>query len=191
MAEWRAPKPCKATPPKPRRPIRISSRCEGAADATINRVTAVVRAAYKRAKTAPPTFLHLSEKDNVRKGFFSVAESRSVLSYLPNDGLSDFVLFAYLCGWRKGSIASLRWVDVDLEEGEINLPGEFAKNAEPLKMPIEDELKELMLRRKEARAIKTKTGTVISSFVFHRNGRPVGEFQKVMGHGDRSGQVSR
>ena len=153
-------------------------RAKGAAKASINRVTAIIRAAYRRANMIPPAFRHLSEKDNVRKGFFSVAEFRSVLSHLPNDGLRDFVLFAYLCGWRKGSIASLKWVDVDLEEGEINLPGEFTKNGDPLKMPVEGELKEVMQRRKETRAVKTKTGTQLSSLVFHRNGRPVGEFRK-------------
>jgi integrase len=153
-------------------------RAKGAADATINRATHLLRAAYRRAKLSPPPIRHLSEKDNVRTGFFSAAEFRDVLSHLPDDGLRDFVLFAYLCGWRKGSVASLRWVDVDLMGGEINLPGKYTKNGEPLKMPIEGELKELMKRRKEARAVKTDNGTVISALVFHRGGKAVGEIRK-------------
>ena len=87
-------------------------------------------------------------------------------------------LFGYLVGWRKGSIASLRWTDVDLEAAEINLPGEFVKNGEPLKMAIEGELAGLMARRKEARAVTTASGAVISALVFHRDGLPVKEFRK-------------
>lgn len=153
-------------------------RAKGAADATINRVTHLLRAAYRRAKLTPPDIRHLSEKDNTRTGFFSAGEFRAVLSHLPDDGLRDFVLFAYLCGWRKGSVAALRWIDVDLIEGEINLPGKYTKNDEPLKMPIEGELKEVMKRRKEARAVKTDSGTVISALVFHRGGRAISEFRR-------------
>ena len=87
-------------------------------------------------------------------------------------------MFAYLCGWRKGSISALRWTDVDLGAGEINLLGQFTKNGEPLKMAIEGELADVMQRRKEARAVKTEAGTVISSIVFHRDGEPVREFRK-------------
>jgi len=92
--------------------------------------------------------------------------------------LKDFVLFAYLCGWRKGSIASLRWIDVDLDAGEMNLPGQFTKNGDPLKMVIEGELADIMKRRKEVRAVKSESGVELSGFVFHRNGSPVAEFKK-------------
>jgi len=153
-------------------------RTKGAADATINRVTQLVGTAYRRAKLTPPDIRHLSEKHNVRRGFFSSAEFRAVLSHLPDDDLRDFCEFAYLCGWRKGSIAALRWFDVDLEAGEINLPGQYVKNGEPLKMPIEGELKALLARRKEARAVTTSSGALISDFVFHRSGEAVLEFRK-------------
>ncbi len=83
-------------------------------------------------------------EDNVREGFFDEAEARAVIGYLPDDGLRDFVLFGYICGWRKGSIAKLRWPAVDLEAGEILLPGKFVKNRKPLKMAIGGELRELL-----------------------------------------------
>jgi integrase len=125
-----------------------------------------------------PKVRRLSEKDNVRTGFLDAAAFRRLLTQLPNDGLRDFVLFGYLCGWRKGSIASLRWEDVDLDAGEINLPGQFLKNGDPLTMAIAGELADVMARRKEARAIKTNSAVALSALVFHRYGAPVNEFRK-------------
>lgn len=150
---------------------------EGARPATVNRTLEVVRRAYKIANIEPPKIRHLSEKDNVRKGFFSATEFRAVLAHLPSD-LKDFVLFGYLTGWRKGSITNLRWADVDREAKEINLPGKYVKNGEPLKMAIEGEMTEVMARRWEARAVRTDSETVISALVFHRGGEPVREFRK-------------
>jgi integrase len=153
-----------------------------AAKASINRVTQMLRRACTLAirrghLSRAPYIRRLSEKSNERTGFFPEQEVRAVISHLPAD-LKDFVLFAYLCGWRKGSIASLRWIDVDLDTGELNLPGQFTKNGESLKMVIEGELVEIIKRRKEERAVKTESGTKISSLVFHRDGKRVQEFRK-------------
>jgi len=101
-----------------------------------------------------------------------------VLAHLPDDGLRDFVLFAYLVGWRKGSIAKLRWSSVDLEAGEILLPGKYVKNRKPLKMAIEGELRDLLERRAAARSVEKNGVAEISEFVFHRSGVPVREFRK-------------
>jgi len=45
-------------------------------------------------------------------------------------------------------------------------------------MPIEGELKAVLARRKEARAVTTPSGALISDLVFHRNGEAVLEFRK-------------
>lgn len=45
-------------------------RAKGAADATINRATQLLGTAYRRANLTPPDIRHLSEKGNVRTGFF-------------------------------------------------------------------------------------------------------------------------
>jgi integrase len=47
---------------------------------------------------------------------------------------------------RFGSITKLRWEDID-ENDEMNLPGKFTKNGEPLKLPLEGELAEVIERR--------------------------------------------
>jgi hypothetical protein len=40
----------------------------------------------------------LSEKDNVRQGFFSEAQIKAILVNLPDDGLRDFVEWAACTG---------------------------------------------------------------------------------------------
>jgi len=149
-----------------------SRRKKGARPATINRITDLVRSAYRLAGLPVPKAKHLSEKDNVRRGFFAPAEFAAVEAHLV-DWLRDFAQFAHLTGWRAGSISELRWDAVDLDEGEIDLPGEFTKNGEPLKLPIDDELAELLARRKAARRVKTATSAGGSEFVFHRDGKKI------------------
>jgi len=161
---------------------------EGDADASINRVTQLVLRSYtlavenKHIKAAQvPHIRRLDERENVRTGFFTAQEMERVLARLPDDGLRDFVRFGYLVGWRKGSIASLKWEHIDLESGEIDLPGMFTKTGKPLKMVVEreDEAAQLLSRRYEARKIKTANGPKLSALVFHRgDGEPIGEFKK-------------
>lgn len=150
----------------------IRDRVEkGRRNSTINRVTELLRRAYKVAELTPPKMRHLSEKDNVRKGFFSNEEFRRVYAQLPAD-IRDFALFGYLTGWRKGEIASLTWYDV--EENVIRLRGENSKNREPRSVVIAGELVELIERRKQARPVNN----TLTKFVFHRDGQQVREFRK-------------
>jgi integrase len=81
-----------------------------------------------------------------------------------------------LVGWRKGEIASLRWEDVD---GDcIRLRPENSKNGEGRMIVLEGELSELMDRRKAARPVKTDTGTVMASLIFHHAGLPIVDMRK-------------
>jgi hypothetical protein len=80
-------------------------RPEGAAPASINRVTQLLGQAFKlaikhRRLTDVPYIRHLSEAGNVRQGFFSQTEFRAVVDNLP-DYLKDFARFAYCSGMRK------------------------------------------------------------------------------------------
>jgi integrase len=155
-----------------------------ARNATINRRLQLLAQAYKLAITdkklsadSVPRIRHLSEKDNVRQGFFSDAEVRAVMANLP-EYLQDFVLFGYLCGWRKGEIASLGSEDVD---GDIiRLRPEHSKNGEGRMVTTleEPELVELLERRKAARTVETPTGPMLAEYLFHHNGQPIGDFRK-------------
>jgi integrase len=146
-------------------------RCLQAGDrpATINRRLQALRAAYRWAELPAPRFTLLSEADNVRQGFFTAAEIRAVMAVLPAD-LSDFVLFGWLTGMRKGEIASLRWEDVDGDR--IILRGASAKNGCARTIPCVGELAELLERRRQRRAVNC-------SLIFHRgDGHRVGQFRK-------------
>src|SRR6266851_9023813 len=154
---------------------------DGAANASVNRTTQILgqcfALAIKRGHLSKSPYIrHLSE-DNAREGFFDETQARAVIGKLPDDGLRDFVLFAYLCGWRKGSIAKLRWDAVDLDAGEINLPGRFTKNRKPLKMAVEGELGQLLERRARVRSVEVEGVAEVCGLVFHRgDGRPINEF---------------
>jgi integrase len=150
------------------------------AKATVNRSTQILGQAFAlavqrgRLATAPHV-RHLSESGNTRLGFFGDTEFRNVESNLPKY-LQDYARFAYRTGWRKSEVASLRWSDVDGDL--IRLRGENAKNDNPRSVVCDSELAELMERRKAARAVKTKTGVVLSDLVFHHDGEPIVDYRK-------------
>lgn len=147
----------------------------GAAKASINRVTQLLKQAFRLAELPAPRIRRLDETDNVRRGFFTELEVRRVLANLPRE-LADFTLFAWLTGMRKGEIASLRWEDFD---GDcIRLRAEDAKNGTARLIPLEVELVELIERRKTARPFKTKGVAMMSALIFHRAGEPIREFRK-------------
>jgi len=92
--------------------------------------------------------------------------------------LQAFTRFAYLTGWRKGEIISLKWTGVDRDSGAIRLRPEVAKTGRGRTVMLEGDLAELIDRRWEARLFE-KDGTVrVGALVFHRDGEPVGDFRK-------------
>jgi integrase len=160
----------------------ISGRQEaGYAPASINRSTQLLAQAFtlavdrKHLSTAPQ-IRHLSEKGNARQGFFADADFRALSEKLPAN-LRDFVHFAYLTGWRKGEIASLRWSDV---EGDVvRLRGVNAKNGDARTITLSGDLALLIKRREAERPVEIGDSLLLSSYVFHRKGKPVGDFGKV------------
>jgi integrase len=160
----------------------------GAANATINRLTEVVKRAFKVAKMQSPEIRHLSEKDNVRRGFFTVQEFEDIVKHLP-EALQDFCRFGFITGWRKGEISTLRWPDI--EDGVIRLRSENSKNREARHVPIEGELVELIKRRRGARAVKTPDGLALANYVFHRGGQQVREFRKSWTSACKAAKVHR
>ena len=109
----------------------------GRARATTNRETQLLAQAFrlaierKKLKTAP-IIRRLSEKDNVRTGFFEKPDFEALVRHLP-DYLQDFARFGYLVGWRRGEISSLLWSDLDMDARSIILRGTEAKNGHPEK----------------------------------------------------------
>lgn len=150
------------------------------APATVNRSTQLLAQAYKLAiqrkhLSTAPLIRHLSENGNARQGFFTEAEFNAVVTHLP-EYLKDYVRFAYLTGWRKSEVASLRWEDVDGET--IRLRPENSKNREGRTVPLVGELAELIDRRKAARQVKTDAGVTIAALVFHNAGHAIVDLRK-------------
>ena len=117
------------------------------------------------------------KENNVRTGFFKPEQFMSVHTYLP-DYLKPFVHFAYITGWRRGEISGLQWRHVDFEDGRVTLDPGTTKNDEGRIFPFTRELRELLENQKE-RTLKLQRieGKVIP-WVFHRAGRPIGDFRK-------------
>jgi integrase len=116
-------------------------------------------------------------ENNTRQGFFERPDLEAVVAALP-DYLRDFTRFAYLTGWRKGEIISLRWTDVDRDAGAIRLRPEAAKTGRGRTVMLEGDLGELIERRWEARLFERNGDIRVAALVFHRDGKPVGDFKK-------------
>ena len=146
--------------------------------ATLNRRLQLLRQALTLAVdrgllSQVPKIRKLSELGRERTGFFERAEFEAVVAQLP-EYLQDFVRFAYLTGWRKGAIASLMWADVDPEGRVIRLRPENDKTGSGQVLPLEGELWQIIKRQETARF---RRGT-LALLVFHRNGKPLRNFQK-------------
>ncbi len=156
---------------------------EGLARATVNRRLQLLGQAFRLAVrrkilSYAPAIRRLPETGNARQGFFEDAEFRSVVEHLPSY-LKDFARFAYLTGWRKGEITSLTWADVDMTGRVIRLRSENSKNGQGRVAALEGELWSITERRRKAREVPTRRGeTLLSHYVFHLRGCPVGDFRQ-------------
>jgi len=121
---------------------------EGAANATINReLSALKRMLRLGAEHEPPKVrripkIPMLDENNVRKGYFEHGQFLALRDALPYY-LKGFVTFAYKNGWRNREISTLRWSQVDLNQGIVRLePGE-TKNDDGRTVYLDDELKEV------------------------------------------------
>jgi len=118
----------------------VSIRCyiakrqeEKAANATINRELAALKRMFNLALTCtPPKVLQVPHipmlrEDNLRTGFFEHEKFQAIMERLP-DYLRSVAFFAYYCGWRKEEILSLKWDQVDLNQGIVRLEPGMPKN---------------------------------------------------------------
>jgi len=69
-------------------------------------------------------------------------------------------------------------------EGDlVRLRGENSKNGEARTVTLSGDLADLIERRKAQRRVETKTGVLLSDYVFHQKGEPVGDFRKAWATG--------
>ena len=156
---------------------------QGRANSTVrNEVNALrraIRLAYRAGKLPSMPHIEPPSVTAVRKGFLTGPEVETIIAYLP-DPLGAVVRFAHLTGWRKGEVLSLRWSQVDFDQGTVRLEPGATKNLEGREFPfgplpqLQHTLEEQRLRTRE---LERQTGQIIP-YVFHRDGRPVKNITK-------------
>jgi len=161
----------------------VSARLdEGAAHATVRQEIAVLgrmlTLAVRAGRLAVRPSLPEIEVSNTRKGFFEPAQFAAVLSNLP-EHLRPVALFAYLTGWRRGEILSLKWADVDFETKTVRLEPGTTKNGEGRVFPFGElpELAALMReQRDKAKRLERELQRVIPHVFPGPSGRRLSDF---------------
>ena len=149
---------------------------EGKSNATVNRELAALKRIFNlAARSTPPRvayvpYIPMLKENNIRKGFFEHEQYQSLMRTLP-EHLRPVVTFAYLTGWRKQEILSLKWDHVDLQEGIVRLePGE-TKNDEGRTLYLEPQLYKLLKGLQSKRAFGC-------SYVFLKDGKGMNDLRK-------------
>jgi len=147
---------------------------EKASRATANREVAILGRMLSLAVEAgrlsrKPRFQML-DGEKVRQGFVDHGSFLVLLSNL-HQYLKQLVEFLYFSGWRKGEATNLEWPDVDLEGRTVRLRIESSKNKEPRVLPLTGRLWIIIQERLKDRRLDCR-------YVFHRNGRKIGDFKK-------------
>jgi len=151
-------------------------------NATINRETEILSAAFslafKEERLARKPYIPTLPENNARTGFFERPEFEKILEKLSSP-MDDMARFAYVSGWRKEEIRTLRWSNVDRGAREVILHD--SKNGEGRVLPLDEETWKLFEKLWRAREYQSDGTTGISEYVFHADGRPVGEanFEKL------------
>jgi integrase len=153
--------------------------------ATVNRELAVIRRAYKlatkgKSKLVSPNVvpsIDLYPENNAREGFVEYADFLELVRRLP-EPLDDVAWFAYLMGWRRAQVLSLRWSDINREAGTVIRRAEYNKTKEPSVLAMSESVRAVIERRWQARVVATPSGPRICDLVFHRDGQPVRNFRK-------------
>jgi integrase len=130
---------------------------------------AALRAAFRMGRREQrvrdlPHFPMLKVR-NARQGFLEPEQFEAIAARMPQLH-RDVATFAYLTVRRiDDEVLQLPWAWVDLRAGEIRWPD--TKNDEAVALPIMDQVREILERRRRARLI----GSRLSEWVFHA-GRP-------------------
>jgi integrase len=160
-------------------------RQEGAANGSINRELSCLKRmfnlALKAGRLSHAPYIPLLDENNARQGFLDHNLFITLRQALP-DYLRDPVSFLYLSGWRLGEMQTLQWRDVDVAGKLIRLRAEHSKNKATRILPLAGELLEVIERARDSRRLDCQ-------LVFHRQGRPIGDFRKAWSNACRSAAV--
>jgi integrase len=147
-------------------------------DSTINRRLAFLRRAFHLANQADllshiPVFPRLQEQ-NVRQVTWERAEYLAVRAELPDDDLRDLLDWLWWTGMRAGQAKKLKWTAFNRRTWELRSPAADVKTRTEEVLPIEGTpLQAIIERRWKARKRHPHC-----PHIFHRNGKPLGNFRK-------------
>jgi integrase len=150
-------------------------RDEGAAPATINRELEILQRGFALGVesgliSSAPKIRSLPE-NNARQGFFEKPDFENVIGEIRDRDVCDFLRFFYATGMRPKEIRSLTWKTYSKEDGTIRLHERDSKTPFGRAIPVEGFIKEIVNRRVKRRRLDCP-------FIFHRNGKRMGEFRK-------------
>ena len=149
----------------------------GRSKATVNRYLAAIRRAYNilladgGINTTPMKSVRLYNEDNHRYRYLSKDEWERLKEYMP-EHLLNIVKIALLTGFRRSNVLQLRWEQINLELGFIEIAKQDNKSGKLIRKPITDALRaifiELGVKQKGYLFINPKTNkpytTVRKSF---------------------------
>jgi len=155
---------------------------EGAKPATVQNELAALKRMFNLAVRAGklPYRPHVPsiEVRNTRAGFFEAAQIKLVLAYL-RPHLRPLVEFGYLTGWRLREIVTLRWSQVDMDNGIVRLEPGTTKNDEGRVFPVHamPRLASLLKAQRSLTSAQERASDQIIPWVFHRSGKPIRDFR--------------
>ena len=94
-----------------------------------------------------------------------------MLAHLADADVRDFCEWFYWTGMRPGEIRALTWASFDRETSTLRLHARDAKIGHGRALVLERDLRAIIERRVRARRLDCP-------LIFHRGGRPIGEFRK-------------
>jgi integrase len=150
-------------------------KAKGRSSAKVNRETELLNTAYvfavREGRLQRRPYIRSLPEPNARRGFFEKDEYERIVAEL-SPPVDDIARFAYICGWRREEIRTLRWENVDRENREVRLYD--SKNGEGRALALDDEAWKLFAKLWVKRRYTRRDGTEAESqVVFHRNGKPV------------------
>lgn len=117
--------------------------------ATVNRELTLLKhmftkaIAWEKAAGNPVKKVSLLREANARTRFLTHEEEGRLLGQC-GENLRALVLAALHTGFRRGELLSLRWSDIDLENGLITVQAGYAKNGERRAIPISRTLRAVL-----------------------------------------------
>jgi len=154
----------------------LSRQEEKASNASIRIELALLSKAFtlavraRKLRTKPYIPKPDGDPSSVREGFFTREEVEALCEHLDAD-LADVVSFLFWSTWRVGEARTLLWKDYDRAEEAIRLRPEHSKNKHGRVLPLVGELAAVITRRLKVRRLDCP-------YIFHRHGRPIGDFRK-------------